>query len=641
MKLFLYQRLIVVAFIPFVLLVSCSDARKIPGVTSKDGLNEIVLSLNKQGELFYDVKHDNEIVIEHSPLGLICDDEDFSRGLTITEITPVAGQREKYELIVGHQKNVDHVFNRRSVILKNGTGAFLTIDLIAGDEGVAFRYRFSEERKEMRVVEKELTGFRIEKSAKAWLQPYNSAGNYTPAYEDFYFNVSIGDTIENPRNKSVGWCMPALFNVNNKSNWLLIAESGTDGSFCGCHLNPNSEDGIYKVEFANDNEVVTLKAEIKNNAKPRYTLPWTMPWRTIIIGDDAGEILLSTMITDLAPASKIEDTSWISSGKASWAWWSHDCDGLASTYNKFTDLAADFNWEYTLFDAKWEASNRDSATLDYANARGIKPFVWGYSGDYYKPENRRNTLKTFKEMGVAGVKIDFWCSDRQEAIKTIHALFKDAAEQKLLVNIHGCTVPRGWHRTWPNFVTAEAVLGTESYLYEPRFPATAAEQNTVLPFTRNVAGPTDYTPVALTIRKFPRLNTAVHELATALVYTSGVIHFADSKKSFESLPDEIKTLLKEIPATWDHTESLMAEPGKVIVLARQKNARSYVVGINGTDKELPVKLNFEKYSSFSNCTLISEGDDPLMDFSVKTIPVTSRWSYTFAPRGAFIIRFNK
>lgn len=641
MKLILNKRLVISAFMAFALLASCSDAEKVPGITSIDGSNKIVLSLNEHGELFYDVKHRNTIVIEHSPLGLVCDDEDFSQGLTITEVTPVVEQQEKYELIVGHQKNVDHVFNSRSVILKNSEGAFLTVDLKAGVEGVAFRYRFPETNDKVRIVEKELTGFRIEKNGKAWLQPYNSAGSYTPAYEDYYFNVSVGDTIKNPRNKSIGWCMPALFNINNEKNWLLIGESGTDGSFCGCHLNPDSEDGIYKIAFAKDDEVVNIKSDLKQNAKPRYTLPWTMPWRTIIIGDNAGEILLSTMITDLAPKSKIEDTSWIKAGKASWAWWSHDCDGLASTYNDFTDLAVEMGWEYTLFDANWEQANKDSATLDYTNSKRINPLVWGYSGDYYDVLKRRGILKDFRNMGVDGVKIDFWCSDRQEAISAMHSVFEDAANEQLLVNLHGCTVPRGWNRTWPNFVTAEAVLGTESYFYQNDFPEKAAEQNTVLPFTRNVAGPTDYTPVALTIRKFNRLNTGVHELATSMIYTSGIIHYADSDEMFKSLPEEIKKLLKEMPATWDNTKCLAAEPGKQIVLYRQKDNLSYIVGINGTDKELPVSLNLENLGDYRDFTLISEGDDLLMDFSVKTLPVSSKWEHTFAPRGAFIIQLNK
>ncbi|MGS2738213.1 glycoside hydrolase family 97 catalytic domain-containing protein [Sinomicrobium sp. M5D2P17] len=622
------------------LFISCGKKDIAPELSSKDGLNTITLSLDEDGALYYQVNRSGEIVIKKSPLGLVCNDQDFTQGLTISEVSPVRESRENYQLKVSNSKQTDHVFERKSVTFKNNSGALITVDLIAGEEGVAFRYRFPETQKKERIIEEEITGFHIEKNAKGWLQPYNKAGDYTPGYEDFYFNVNPGDAISNPRNPSVGWCMPALFNVNDKRNWVLIAESGTDGSYAGCHLGPDSKGGIYKIAFAKKDEKFTLPIDEQTSAKPKSDLPWTMPWRVIIMGDEAGDILLSSLVTDLAPASKIEDTSWIESGKASWSWWSHPDDHSPEIYNEFTNLAADFGWEYTLFDAGWEEANKKGAIIDSAISKGIKPMVWGYSANYFNPEERKKRFKELAAMGVKGVKIDFWCSDRQEVMDALQSVFEDAANEHLMVNLHGTTVPRGWHRTWPNFMTAEAILGTESYFYEERFPEKAAEQNTISPFTRNVAGPADYTPVALTIRKFPRLTTAVHELATPMIYTSGVIHFADSKESFESLPEDIKKLLKEMPATWEKTECIIGEPGKAIVLSRQKDSLSYIVGINGTNEEMPVNLDLNEYSDqFSDFRIITEGKDPLMEFDSNIYPIDSNWSYTMAPRGGFIIQF--
>jgi hypothetical protein len=623
----------------FILFCSCSQQYTSQQLKSIDDLNEISISLTKNGELNYEVSRKGNIVIQKSQMGLRFDDQDFTSGLTLAKVSPVQKKREKYQLKVGNKSQIDQVFNSQSISFKNRSGALMILDLIAGKEGVAFRYRFPESDKKQLIVEEEITGFRIEENAKGWLQPYNKAGQYTPAYEDFYFKVSPGDTISNPRNPSVGWCMPALFNVNNGKEWVLIAESGTDGSYPGCHFKPNSEDGVYKIAFAKEDERFTVPIDENSSAKPQSKLPWTMPWRVIIIGDDAGEILLSTLITDLAPASKIDDTSWIKTGKASWSWWSHNDDNSPEVYNEFTDLASSFGWEYTLFDAGWQKADSIGGIIDHAISKGIKPLVWGYSANYFDSGERKKKFKELADMGVSGVKIDFWCSDRQEAMGVLESLFEDAAKEQLLVNLHGSTIPRGWHRTWPNFVSAEAVLGTESYFYDQGFPEKAAEQNTVLPFTRNVAGPTDYTPIALTIRKFPRLNTAVHELATSMIYTSGIIHFADSREVFESLPEDIKNLLKEVPATWDKTESLMAEPGKLIVLSRERGSLSYIVGINGTDKELPIKLDLSQYSRrFSDFKLITEGTDPLMDFATETKPLVADWSYSIAPKGGFIIQ---
>jgi alpha-glucosidase len=620
----------------------CLAQSKALYLESPDHQNRITLSLDNTGALSYKVTRVKNTMIDNSPLGLIRDDQDFTSGLTVAKLSPVENTLEHYELKVANNKTVDHLLSKRSITFKNKKGALLILDLAAGQEGVAFRYRFAQDGKQTHTIQKELTGFGIETGAKGWLQPYNKAGKYTPGYEDFYVNVSSGDTISGARNESVGWCMPALFNVNGKKNWVLIAESGTDGSYPGCHLQAESKGGVYKIAFARGDEKFTLPLPTKENAYPQSTLPWTMPWRTIVIGNNAGDILLSTLITDLAPASKIEDTSWIEPGKAAWAWWSHPDDHSPEIFNQFTDLSAEFGFKYTLFDAGWEDADKQGKIIAHAAAKGVKPLVWGYSSAYFDPVKRKQRFHELAAMGVKGVKIDFWCSDRQEVMAALQSVFEDAAKEHLLVNLHGTTMPRGWHRTWPNFVTAEAVLGTESYFYEAKFPAKAAEQNTVLPFTRNVAGPADYTPFALTVRKFPRLNTAAHELAISMIYTSGIIHFADSKEVFEALPADVKNLFRQMPATWDKTQYIVAEPGRSVVLSRQKDDLSYIIGINGTNGDLPVKIDLSKYGKgYSKFRLIAEGEDKMMGFQVTTYPVTSAWLHTLPAKGGFIIQFIK
>lgn len=641
-KMFLNRSLSMLIPVVFFILTSCVAQNEELSLKSKDNQNKIELSLSQDGKLSYKVIRKDQAIILDSPLGLNFENNDFTAGLSVVKVSPIEEKREKYELKVANNKVADHVFKSKSITFKNSKGALMTIDLIAGQEGVAFRYKFLEQEKQTRILKNELTGFHIAQNAKGWLQPYNKAGDYTPGYEDFYINVKSGDPINGARGESVGWCMPALFNVNETKNWVLIAESGTDGSFPECHLDPDSKDGIYRIAFAKNDEKFTLPLADKGIAYPESNLPWTMPWRVIMIGDKAGDILLSTMITDLAPASKITDTSWIETGKAAWSWWSHPEDFTPEMYNKFTDVSASFGFKYTLFDAGWEKANKEGKIVDYALSKGVEPLVWGFSAEYFDPEKRKKRFQELAQMGIKGVKIDFWCSDRQEVMAALQGVFEDAAKEHLLVNLHGTTVPRGWHRTWPNFVTAEAILGTESYFYEPRFPEKAAEQNTVLPFTRNVAGPADYTPFALTFRKYTRLNTAVHELAMAMIYTSGIIHFADSEEVFNSLPDELKKLLKEMPATWDKTEAIIAEPGKSIVLSRQKDKLSYIVGINGTNIEQSISIDLKKYAKgFSKFRLITEGKDKLMDFDIKTYSTKGMWHHNLAPKGGFIIQFIK
>jgi hypothetical protein len=237
--------------------------------------------------------------------------------------------------------------------------------------------------------------------------------------------------------------------------------------------------------------------------------------------------------------------------------------------------------------------------------------------------------------------VDFWCSDRQEAIAAMQGLFRDAAERKLEVNLHGCTIPRGWQRTWPNFLTAEAVLGTESYFYEPRYTEKAAELNTVLPFTRNAIGPMDSTPIACTPKKYARTTTAAHELATAIILNSGIIHYADKPEFFESLPAGALQVFRDAPARWDETRCLMGEPGKVVIFARRAHASWFIAGLNGANDPLPIDLDLSAFGNFKNRILIAEDKDPAMKVAVSTAPASDHWKHEMPPRGGFILRLDK
>ena len=165
-------------------------------------------------------------------------------------------------------------------------------DLAASDEGVAFRYRFPEKTGALHIVESERTGFRVPLNARGWLQPFHAAGPYTPAYEDFFFHVVPGDPPPDSRAKAVGWAFPALFNVPDAATWALLTESGTDESYCACHLGPDSTGGLYRIAFPLEDET-TRGWTNKFGPQPRSTLPWTMPWRVIILGQSAGDIAMS------------------------------------------------------------------------------------------------------------------------------------------------------------------------------------------------------------------------------------------------------------------------------------------------------------------------------------------------------------
>ena len=617
-----------------------SDEKNSWSLSSPNGQCRIAVSLGDDGAISYQVWHDGRLVLAKSPLGLQRDDQDFSRGLVMGIAGKIERRREKYELFAGGASQVDHRLNGRTLTFHNANNAILEIELAASDEGVAFRYRFPEKSPAVRVIKVELTGFQLPLNARGWLQPYHAAGPYTPAYEDFYFNVSPGEPPPRSRDKPMGWGFPALFQVPDAATWVLVTESGTDESCCACHLQPDSSGGLYRIGFPLADEG-TKGHTNKFGPEPRHELPWTMPWRVIVLGKSAGEIATASLVTDLAPASRIADTSWIKPGRASWAWWAYpDGPATAELFNEFTDFAARMDWEYTLFDAGWWGPGL-SNIVAHANAQGVKPLAWLHAKDFYDADRRRRKLDEMVAAGVRGVKVDFWCSDRQEAIAAMHALFSEAASRKLVVNLHGCTVPRGWERTWPNFLTSEAVLGTESYFYEPRYTDKAAELNTVLPFTRNAVGPMDSTPVACSPKKYARTTTAAHELATAIILKSGLIHYADKPEYFDSLPKEVVQLFRDAPARWDETRCLLGEPGRVVVFARRSGASWFIAGISGLDQPQPVTLDLKPYRKFGKRVLIVEGKEAQMEVIASSLTPDNEWQHTIPSRGGFILRLDK
>jgi hypothetical protein len=609
-------------------------------LASPDGKCSICVALGEDGALRYHAAYDGKTVVTDSPMGLRCDDQSFERSLRFDRAGRVERHHEKYELFSGAQRQVNHIVNHRTLAFHNTNNVKLEIELAASDEGVAFRYRFPQRSQHVRIVESELSGFTIPAGADGWMQPYHAAGPYTPAYEDFFFHVSPGDPPPDSRAKARGWAFPALFHVPDAGAWLLLTESGTDASYCACHLSSNCVGGVYRIAFPVADETSEGYTN-KFSPEPRYTLPWTMPWRVIIVNSSAGAIAMESLVTDLAAPSRIARTSWIHPGRASWAWWSYPEEKpTTNRFNEFSDFAAKMGWEYTLFDAGWWKVGIKSIAK-HALAEGVMPLAWYRAGDFYDASGRARRLDKMAKAGVRGVKVDFWCSDRQEAIAAQQALMQDAADRKMLVNLHGCTIPRGWQRTWPNFLTCEAVLGSESYFYESRYTEMAAELDTVLPFTRNAVGPMDVTPVACSPKKYANTTTAAFQLATAIIFTSGIIHYADKPEFFETLPPEVLNIFREAPARWDESRCLVGEPGKAVVFARRSGQTWFIAGINGTSESMPMDLDLSVFAAFPNRLLVTEGTEPAMQVTAARIGAESKWQYTLPPRSGFILRLTK
>ena len=625
-------------WLPFLFIPTVAVA-EMKRLTSPDGRNTLTVEISDTGTLAYSVTRDQKPVIEKSPLGLIAADADFSTQLRFVSSSDISTAVESYSLVSGNQRSVRQEHRRCCITVENADSQRLCIDLDAGNQGVAFRYRFDSTTPKERTIVSESSGFKIPKQATGWISPYNSSSDSSPAYEDYYFKTHPGDPPPASRGGATrGWYFPALFQIPDAS-WVLISETATDENYPGCHLAADSQDGIYKIEFPFADEG-TQGVKFPDDTSPKHQLPWAMPWRVIVVGDAAADIANSTLITDLAPPCELENTSWIKPGRASWSWWAHpenlDRKSTEQVYDHYLKGAADFGWEYSLLDAGWWKS--DMRRLhQQSNETGVALLGWTHANDFYDPKKRADKLDELKRLGFVGVKIDFWCSDRQETMDAIEATLKEAAARHLLVNLHGCPLPRGWQRTYPNLISAEAVLGTESYMFDERYPEKSAELNTILPFTRNVIAPMDFTPLGLGEKTYARKNSAAHELAAAVIFNSGIVHYADDPVFYEKFPVTIKQLLKTMSPVWDETRYLVARPGELVVVARRTGKSWVIAGINGKSADGAISINLMDFGDFENAVLIGEGRDRLMDLSATRLEDSEVFNHQIPAKGGMIL----
>ena len=586
-------------------------------------------------------------VITESPLGLIRNDNSFSENMKFVSEEKKDNVEDAYTLKTGKALHVTTESNEITLQFTNDAEQPINIIFRAYNDGVAFRYQFPNEDTTTYTITEELSGFAVPQQ-KTWMQPYDSARKFGPAYEKIYKN---GDNLENQEDAPFGWCFPALMKTEN--SWVLLTEADLEPSYFGAHLTKQNMEGVFNITMPLDGEAMGL-----GESQPSSTLPWVTPWRAIILGDSLGTIIESNMVTNLSKPNVLENTDWIKSGRASWSWWSserwdRDLDSLIN----FVDFSVKMNWEYSLVDADW--NNMPAGEIDslirYANSKNIGLLFWYNSAGAHNtveheprglmdnPERRKAEFKRIHELGIKGIKVDFLQSDKPFIIEQYIDILKDAAEEELLVNFHGCTIPRGWRRTYPNLISMESVLGAESYRFSEEFGKKSPALHTIYAAGRNVIGPMDYTPVSFTIRKYPRLTSHAHEIALPIVFESGITHFADKISAFENLPGYVQDFLKEIPVTWDEIKYLDGIPGKDMILARRKGDTWYVGGINGENSAKEFTINMGDFgASDYKVTQILDGKTNT-EFAHRTDKLTNKDSLTIVmlPYGGFVVILKK
>jgi alpha-glucosidase len=616
-------------------------------ISSPDGKIKVSVSA-AGGKAFYNIHYNGKLVLANSRLGLVRTDDDFSETLRFERAGDNAAQTRTYNLVHGKKSTITYTYNQKVFYFTNSHALQLAVIFDVANDGVVFRYFFPDDRGSIKTIAAESTSFHFLTDTRAWLQPMSKARSgwehSNPSYEEHYLQET---TVNTPPSFDAGWIYPALFKTGD--TWMLITESDLRQSYCGTRLLPAGEDEL-KIGFPDSLEAFTHDQHLPNGQ-----LPFHSPCRVIAIGN-LSTIIESTLGTDFS-----EDYSnrlfpeWIRPGKASWSWiMSKDEHITYDEQKKYIDFAADMKWQYCLIDVNWDTKigyEKIAELTNYAKDKNVGLILWyNSSGDWnttkYHPksalltkEQREKEFSRIQQMGIKGIKVDFFGGDGQSMIKYYIGILEDAAKYKLLVNFHGATLPRGWHRTYPHLLTTEAVRGFEMVTFGQGDADKQATHCTILPFTRNAFDPMDFTPMNLykVTTNSIRRTTSAFELALSVLFLSGIQHFAESPEGMAKVPVYVKKFLQQLPDNWDDVRFIDGYPGKEVIIARRSGNKWYVAGINGELKEKKWTLDLS-FLKGKKAQLISDGAEDLsFTTSEKTIPGDGKMMITVKPNGGFVI----
>jgi hypothetical protein len=599
------------------------------------------------GKPVYTVSYNQAKVINPSPLGIEAKKINLYDHLVQKSASAVTLVKDNYTSLNAKRSNISYAANKRTFSLTNPQGKVIQIIFQVSNDGVGIRYHFP--ANEPMTITKEYTSFNLSPDTKGWLQPKAEAQSgwchTNPSYEEHYKQgIPVGTA------SKTGWVYPALFNTKNA--WLLITETAMDGSYCATTLKNDSASNVYYTGFPDKREIFTNKGLL-----PTSTKAWYSPWRVITIGS-LNTIAESTLGTDLAiPAIKLADASFIKPGKASWSWIMSKDDSLVYTEQvRYVDLAAQMKWEYCLVDADWDRKigyDKMKNLVDYAAGKNVNILAWyNSSGEWnttvYSPKSkllthelREKEFASLQKMGIKGIKVDFFNGDGQSMIQYYVDILNDAAKYKLLVNFHGATLPRGWARTYPHLMTTEAVRGFEMITFNQADANLEATHCAMLPFTRNAFDPMDFTPMNLyrIPTKVKRRTTSGFELATSVIFLSGIQHFAESPAGMKQVPGYVQTYLQNLPTHWDDVKFIDGFPGKYYVVARKSGNKWYVAGFNGENeaKSLTLDLSALK-TALTTGTMMTDGEQPAtFTQSAVKLNANKKVNVTMKAQGGFVI----
>jgi hypothetical protein len=618
----------------FAAMISMPATATEKSFSSPDGQLKVTVN-DEGGQVSYQVSKGSTVFLENSPLGLVINFDDLTQGLQIKDCE-VRNVSDSYQLKTIKQGNVN--YEATEAVCKMEKNGRVVMDIIfrVSNRDVAYRYKIYPKRGRggetlVTVVESEASGFALPAGTTTFLcpqsKPMGGFARTSPSYETSY-------TLDEPVGKNgwgEGYTFPCLFRVADKG-WVLISETGTDGNYVGCRL-LNEKGGLYKIGFPQAGEQNGV-----GSTTPSFALPGETPWRTITIGETLQNIVETTVSWDLVQP-KYKPSIDYTYGKGTWSWiikMDQSCN--FDEQKRYIDFAAAMGYRSVLIDALWDVQigyDKMEELARYGKSKGVGIFLWYNSNGSWNdaPQSpkgkmdrsavRRQEMAWMQKNGILGIKVDFFGGDKQDMMQLYEDILTDANDFGIQCIFHGCTLPRGWERMYPNYVASEAVLASENLHFGQGACDAEARNGCIHTFIRNTVGSMDFGGSTLNKRYSAdnqhgtvRKTSDVYALATAVLFQSSVQHFAMAPNNLEDAPTWAIDFMKQVPTTWDEVRFLDGYPGKYAVFARRSGDKWYIAGINAEAAPLKTTLTLPMFDAKSSVTIYS--DDESLNGSVTT-----------------------
>ncbi len=594
-------------------------------VTSPNGKLTVNVTC-EAGKASYTVNYDGKQMLAPSALGLIANYGNFSEGLTMGTYKGEA-KHLAYDMTRIKKSHVEKDVYEATIGFLNAQKDSMTLRLHVSDNDVAYRYEMIRPKKDNPkavIIYNEVSGFNFPEQTTTFLcpqiTPMTGWERTKPSYEEEYTSDAPMAT---KSQYGVGYTFPCLFKVG-EDGWVLVSETGVSSAYPGSRLSDYEPGKGYTIAFPQKGENNGLGSEYAG-----IPLPGETPWRTITVGSSLAPVVETTIPYDVV-TPLYEPSKDYKPARYTWSWliWQDNSINYDDQV-KMIDVAAAQGYEAILVDNWWDRQigrKRIEELSKYAQSKGVRLMLWynsnGFENDAPQTPRqimnnavaRKKDMAWMQKIGVVGIKVDFFGGDKQETMRLYEDILSDANDYGLEVIFHGCTIPRGWERMYPNYVSSEAALASENVYFTDHHAQKEAFEMTMHPFSRNAVASFDWGGVMMNKyfskdnkSRHQRYTSDVFEMATAITNQSSVNCVCLYPNNLEDVPQWELDWLKQVPTAWDDVKFIAGYPTKYAVVARKASASNegtasagkgkwFVGGLNATDKPLTLTLSLPMFA---------------------------------------------